>query len=487
MPDVIDNVFGPGGVLAREKPDYQPRKGQIELARMIHRMVELGCGSLLAEAPCGSGKSFAALVPLIVTARHRRENKKEGCPTASAFLTKTIALQEQIVHKDLPFLHRVLAGTYPFTYGLLKGKNNYVCRRKVSYPEEGSAKVAPEVMAWARSTRTGDRSEYRGELDSATWEHLSTPSEDCWNIGCPYHESCYATEARDCALSSDIVVANYHVAFGKDGSGLLRYQHIVCDEAHELAHVARDLLGWSASRFAVYRLARLMLELDGDQEPLDQNGDYVETIPTAAQVRKEADGFFFGLLPHIEEESKDTVRVRRAGMIRPDRLCASLKTVREACSHYLEKIDGGLMDDVDRLTLWRTRQLEEGCASVVSRLNAARDANKDGWVFWLEKKQGRDGKAQVSVEGRPFVVAPYLRQIMFGRHLTVCMSATLRSVDGFGFVRRELGTPESAAEMVVESPFNLASQGVLVIPPYVPIPPKFARGGSDAEIAARSA
>ncbi len=158
MNDYLSEVFGDGGLFASRFPGYEMREGQVALARMVDEAMR-GGRHALGEGPCGTGKSVAYAVPAVHHAHH--EKKRVVIATAN------IALQEQLVRKDLPMLASVLP--WPFTFALLKGRNNYVCLDRMAESEargelrglyyDDQQRQVDEVLAWAEATKMGDVSE----------------------------------------------------------------------------------------------------------------------------------------------------------------------------------------------------------------------------------------------------------------------------------------------------------------------------------------
>ncbi|HHH31321.1 MAG TPA: ATP-dependent DNA helicase, partial [Polyangiaceae bacterium] len=251
MNDYIDNVFGPSGVLARRFEGYTPRPAQIELARAVD--AALGDGRhLMAEAPTGTGKSIGYGVPATYHAAHHERRV--------VIATANIALQEQLVGKDLPLLAELLP--WDFEYALLKGKSNYLCHDRL-YQEEaegtlellddrGDGAMLDDLVAWARSTVTGDVSELSFQPPYRLWRRFSTTSDECKGSDCRFRDECCSLRAREAAQEADVVVCNYHLLFAhlqvKEATGqdlvLPPFDVAILDEAHKAADIARDFFGF---------------------------------------------------------------------------------------------------------------------------------------------------------------------------------------------------------------------------------------------------
>ncbi|MGH8975204.1 MAG: ATP-dependent DNA helicase, partial [Acidimicrobiia bacterium] len=254
------------GALAR-KPGAQTRPGQEAMCAAVEAALA-GAGHLLVEAPTGTGKSLAYLVPAI---RHALS----GEDRTVVVVTATKALQEQLVGEDLPFLAAALEGP-PFDFAMLKGRSNYLCRAKLEVtltdgvegrldfgaggPLEALAKVG-ELGTWADDTATGDRADAPGVVSDAVWSQVSVDPGECPGAAkCHAGDRCFAETARARAAGADVVVVNAHLYASHLASGgyvLPPHDAVVFDEAHTLEDVFAEALGvrlapgrvrWVASR-----------------------------------------------------------------------------------------------------------------------------------------------------------------------------------------------------------------------------------------------
>ena len=268
--DTTAAIFGQGGALARSFPGYAPRDGQVAMARMVSDVLRDG-GGCMVDAPCGTGKSVAYLAPAILRAVKRSEKV--------IVATANIALQEQLVGKDLPALKTTLAPLLgdragAWTFALLKGRSNYVCKSLVLDPEQraewesslSSAELGQlhDVDEWASRTRTGDRSEMPFVVSDQVWRLRSMDREDCHGKACEVYDECFARKAHDRAQEASVIVVNYHLLFAhvamraETGRDVILPEHhaLVMDEAHEAGDIARDFFGHTISEGRMKRLVR---------------------------------------------------------------------------------------------------------------------------------------------------------------------------------------------------------------------------------------
>ena len=225
----LDRIFGSDGPFARNLRDFELRTGQLQMAQLVERGIMEGMHTIV-EAGTGVGKSLAYLVPAL------RSGKKVVLSTG------TIALQEQLVQKDIPLVEAALG--IPVRVTLLKGRSHYLCRQKFERMREDRP-LAPSpslqrVSEWASRTQTGDRAELPFVLPGGEWEQLDADADECVGEYCPHFRNCFYFNKRDQAKYADVVVVN-HALFFLDlavGGGLLPpYDVAVLDDR---AYAAQD-------------------------------------------------------------------------------------------------------------------------------------------------------------------------------------------------------------------------------------------------------
>ena len=434
----VENVFGSGGLLSKVLPGYEPRSSQLKLATAIEQMFEAG-GRLLAEAPTGVGKSLAYLVPAADRAR-------QGAVTVVC--TANIALQEQLMSKDIPLLKH--ATGWEFTAVLAKGLQNFLCR---DHFEEGrnallvGHALAPDVRwselrRWADSTTDGDVSELPFELRASERELCTCSSEECPGSKCASAGDCFARRARARIKSARLIVTNYHLFFADlatDGAIFPPYRHLVWDEGHRAAEIARDFFGFKVSGYAVRRaLGRLR---DHDLK---------------AKVQEEAEGYFG---PLLELHRSNRQRSRLNGTepeLDSSRLESALGKAANAYDNQSAHEDGP--------NAAKTSAKADNCRELVHRLEAARTFQRaEELVYFLEEVGPR-----VAIACKPVLVAKELEAAIFkkdsGVYSVVITSATLATGKGdFDFSVQELGAFE-AEEFTAASPFDYAANAMLVVP-----------------------
>lgn len=258
MQRVADTLSG-HGLLAQVIPGFQPREGQTDMALAVSQTVEEG-GQLVVEAGTGVGKTFAYLVPVLLSGQR------------ALISTATKALQDQLFSRDIPRLVDVLG--LPIRVALLKGRSNYLCLHRMEQarhsPESaqpGAQRALAKIETWAQSTRTGDMAELTG-LDerSSLWPLVTSTRDNCLGSTCPRYRACHVNLARKEAMASDVVVINHHLFFADVAvreSGVAELlptvRVTVFDEAHQLNEIGVNFLGQQLSTVQLLELSRDVL------------------------------------------------------------------------------------------------------------------------------------------------------------------------------------------------------------------------------------
>src|SRR5271168_624013 len=245
-----NDVFNLEGPLARALPGYAFRPEQAAMAQAVGRALAQ-LEPLIVEAGTGTGKTFAYLVPALLSGR------------SVIISTGTRTLQDQLFHRDVPLLARALG--LPVKIALLKGRANYLCRHRLELAtqqgsllddERGVARTLARITRWAAATKAGDLSELTDLPEqSPVWPQITSTRENCLGSECPQFARCHVVEARRNAQAADIVVVNHHLlladlALKDEGFGdlLPGADAVILDEAHQIPDTAAQFFGqhWSA-------------------------------------------------------------------------------------------------------------------------------------------------------------------------------------------------------------------------------------------------
>jgi ATP-dependent DNA helicase DinG len=451
------HFFASGGLLSRTHPAFEFRRSQFEMATAIEKALAEK-HHLIVEAGTGTGKTLAYLLPAI------RSGKRVIISTG------TKNLQEQLFYKDIPFLQSALfpQGEGKLSVCYMKGRNNYLCRKKLYDLTERPVLSGLEeiehyraIAEWEKVTESGDRAELASLPEaSPLWHKLDARVETCLGQKCSSWERCFITEMRRRALESDIVIVNHHLFFAdlaiKQGSeyasdaGILPdVGAVIFDEAHELEAVAGSYFGISLSNLRAEELCR---DVEGS---LERNRLLSARLSGALKSLRERAQVFFSLLPAGEgrvafEKRGEFLEENADQFMGFERGLARLAAELEALPSKPEEIFNFLR---------RTRELEV-------QLRFLMEHPDRNTVFWIERRD----RSHVFLQATPIDVAPILKTCLFDKlECAVLTSATLAVGGGFEYVRRRLGL-EHARELVLASHFDYGHQAMLYIPPDLPHP-----------------
>lgn len=445
----LTDLFGPNGVLAHSIPGFTPRAVQARMAVEVE--AALAHSDLrLIEAGTGTGKTFAYLVPALLSGR---------CVVIS---TGTKNLQDQLFERDLPRLLEVLR--LPARVAMLKGRSNYLClyRARRAGPDSSAARLPrpfderlAEVERWSRETRRGEVAEL-GRLieDERLRFQITSTADNCLGSKCPDFGACFVVKARRAAMGADLVVVNHHVlladvllkeeAFGEILPGA---DAVIVDEAHQLPDLAGQFFGTRVSTRQLRDLGDDALKaaalqadvLELHEAALDLAGPVIHLESRLAQV-----GGRIGWEPfRLRHEGGPAVDAAAQAL---DDLIAPLVAARER-SVELEALAGRALQLRERLELCRA------------------EAADDEQVRWVEP-QGRGG----TLNATPLDLAAGFARI-FAAHpgAWVLTSATLSAAGDFSHFRSQLGQP-GAPGVALASPFDYAHQARLYLPEALPEP-----------------
>jgi ATP-dependent DNA helicase DinG len=408
--------------LASVIPGYEHREEQLALARAVERALA-DEEHLLAQAGTGTGKSLAYLVPALQSGRR------------VVVATATKALQEQLVTKDVPLAEAALGRKV--RAAVVKGRQNYVCRRRVEAVELGGLGLLGDeaayerLLPWIGTTKTGDRAELDEEPPPALWSELAVGSDRCLGRRCPRVATCFAEAARTRAAQADLVIANHALYFADlalresgDGARVLPdHDAVVFDEAHKLEETAASWLGARITVAAVRRLAT-----DAAQAASEAR----VRLPPRAEARVEAAAE--DLLRDVAPRSGRR-RLRALPRERALVLIDELERIAQAL--------WGRSDELDAVAA-RARKLAGDVATCL-------EPPTPNLVVWSEP--GLLAYAPVDVSER-------LSDSLWSEGPTaILVSATLEH----RFVGRRLGL-EHADRFDAESPFDFRTQALLYVP-----------------------
>jgi len=455
----LDDIFGTGGPLQRCLPDFKFRRQQLRMAQRVAQTIGER-GLLAVEAGTGTGKTFAYLVPALLSG------------VRVLISTGTRTLQDQLFSKDLPLVAAALGR--PVRIALLKGRSNYLCRYRLgqaadageqltlhdSFAPPPNEKMLARIRGWALTTRSGDLAEVRGLSDSnPVWTHVTSSRENCLGSQCPEISRCHVAVARRAALDADIVIVNHHLlladlALKEDGFGdiLGTADAVILDEAHQIADLATQFFGAQAGS---RRIESLLRELQAELAALPGSG------PSGSQ------GLAAALEPAIHDVEESLRKLRACIPDRPGRFnWSELPRPPDEC--VLE-----LAESLDAL---QRRLAAAGEESPLARHGgrvgeASLSLERIAAVDALEGARAIEvGQRGFSLSLMPYDISSRFHALVHARPCAwIFTSATLAVADDFSHFTARLGLGE-APTLKIESPFDYERQSLLFLPSGMPDP-----------------
>ncbi len=490
--------------IAKKLPGFEVRDGQLQMFQNVTQSYEEEQTSLI-EAGTGTGKSLAYLIPAILWALKKKE------PTVIA--THTIALQEQLMQKDIPFLLDALEVDLKAV--LVKGMNNYVCLRKL-YDSLGT--VPDSLYGWAKKTVEGSKTELPVVASADLWDQIGAESENCTHMKCPHYKECFFFKARKAAADAQLIVANHHLLFADlavreetdnytDSAVLPHFKRLIIDEAHHCEDVATQYFAKKVSkRGLIQSLGRLFSDRGSGKlvtlyakicEAFPEGDLLRESLTTLlpAEKRQIVDliGSAFDALSFFITAQKPDEKFR----VRQHHLDESFWKERvqppvDALVSEGKRFVSTVFSLESKLKNVDDPNLDSKCASVLaeikgicSRLDGALNTLQEFVFSPVEPERVRwiEGNApDLHLISAELEIDKRLGPSLFEKLPTIVLcSATLSSQKSFSFVRKRLGIKE-CEENIYPSPFNYKEKTQLTVPIDLPDPahPQFVQKASES-------
>ena len=439
----VTQLLKQGGVLEQSIDGFRFRPQQLDMAEAVSETLEKG-GVLVCEAGTGTGKTFAYLIPALLSGRK------------VVISTGTKNLQDQLYKRDLPGI-RELAGK-PLKTALLKGRANYLCLQRMESAtfdrraaSPAMASMLEEVRRWAGQTQHGDIAELSGIAEgSAVWPLVTSTIDNCLGQDCPDYDSCYLMEARRNAQEADLIVINHYLlcadfALKQEGFGELlpMADAFIIDEAHQLPEIANQFFGISCSDRQLHELTR-DIRIAYRQIKMKQAG----LIDCADAVDKSSRDFrlLFGM---------DERRGAWSELQQDERLLPALAETQARLSELIDALK--LVEGSDKALdscLSRAKEL----AGVLKRIVNQEDA--DDSIRWFEIT-----RLGYRLSQTPLQIADVFQEQMHDHAPAwVFTSATLAVGDNFTHFMRQLGLDEESRTEKWDSPFDFQQQAMWYVP-----------------------
>ena len=450
----LEDIFGAHGPLARSLPDFIVREPQRRMAERVAAAIARR-EALVVEAGTGTGKTFAYLVPALLSGAR------------VLISTGTRALQDQLYAKDLPLVTRALGR--PATVTLLKGRGNYLCRYRLSGGEAtlplplspdatGADTPLERIRRWAHTTRSGDLAEVAGLKDGdPVWAEVTSTRDNCLGQRCPQLSQCHVGAARRAALEADLVIVNHHLlladlALKEDGFGDLlgAADAVILDEAHQIPDLATELFG---AEVGSRRIETLLAELESRLTPRRAGADAgAEQGRLAASVRA---------LRACLGRMVDAL-AGRGGRLEWDE-------AEPLIGRELEQLGPQLARLTEQL-----RRVEADAPLAALAERAAKFAAGLARIVALEALEGarcvQVGRRGFTLSMMPFDIAPRFQSMLSARACAwIFTSATLSFGADFSHFTGRLGLGDCGT-LKIDSPFDFPRQSRLYLPRDLPAP-----------------
>ena len=499
----IKNYFSKDGILAKEIKGFEYRQEQEEMAQYIQEAINED-KKIIVEAGTGTGKTLAYLIPAIKWAV---VNKKKVI-----IATNTINLQEQLLLKDIPLAKSIIKDE--FSYVLVKGRNNYVCKRLFNELALGknidietfsieAREQIEYILKWGNKTKTGDKAELPFEIYPDVWELVQSTTELCLGKKCPYRKECFYMKTRMEKMEADILISNHHVFFADlnvraetdfDSEYLIlpRYDMVIFDEAHNIESVARSYFSVEVSKISFTRLlnriyqrknkkkkeksALIRVEDTVDEKNLEDSEQYIYLLNTLKEE--------ISILQNIGDEYFDEIRkIYETNTEAP--IKKSLNNFEMTKSRFLENLrekkdifQSKLTDFLNLMISFNNVIDEEkdknpeviNFNNHLKMFKAYIDSFKfinsfedDNYIYWLDINSKR---TNVVLTATPLNIAKKLSTVLFDNlDRLVFASATIVVNGSFDYFKKSLGLDEEdCIEAIIKSPFDYNEQMSVYIP-----------------------
>jgi len=443
----IESFFCSNGALSNVIAGYLPRSSQVEMALSIAESIKAN-ENLIAEAGTGTGKTFAYLVPAILS------RKKVIISTG------TKNLQDQLFNTDLPTVRKAIS--VPFKSALLKGRANYLCTYRLENALNSSfgfnkddAVALAHIKAWSKRTRIGDISEISDVAEGdPVWSQATSTVDNCLGQDCPDYTDCFLVKARKKAHESDIIVVNHYLlcadwSLRETGFGELlpNSEVIIIDEAHQLSEIASNFLGMSLSARQLNELASdTLIEYFKDAKDMPELRTACEDLQFEVKDLRLAFGVEIrrGEWKDIEDNPK---------------ISAALTTTYKQLQRLAEQLE---------LASVRTKGLEscfDRVEDLENQLDSLINNNSDKWIRWYETHS-----KSLTLSKTPLDIASEFNLFMQQHKASwIFTSATLSVANNFNYFSKGLGLTDTQSKSW-ESPFDFESQSLFYHPKGLPKP-----------------
>ncbi|MFW6008782.1 MAG: ATP-dependent DNA helicase, partial [archaeon] len=469
--DTIEDVLGKNGLMNQKLPYYEYREEQIKCSKNFDKGIKEK-KHVFIEAGTGTGKSFAYLIPAIINAK--KENKKV------AVCTHTISLQDQIIEKDIPILQKVLSDELPFNVAILKGRRNYLCKKKIDDLKNGEEFKSREdinifnnyVLKWDKVTETGDKKEAPEKIINL-WSMLHSDQHECKGKKCKFSLSCYLNKARAKQKTADLVILSHAAYFmnlklktvGSDGF-LENFDVVIFDEGHHIEDAISSSfetkISYSGTIYLINEFIKLISKFEDEYSKITNSNKMITRLKTIREHMKN----FWQHVINISE--KDKIRLPGNKRLLDSKELAKMLKLFDLAFKESGKflyIVEGLEKYEDKIDAIRKKIAN---AKVSLDIIATRKYKLD-YAYWISKNNNKYNP--VDLFAAPIKIKEFLDEPLFEvnqkeKSKTILItSATLTTNNSFDFLLNQFGlNKKDVITGIVKAPFNYPKQCVCYVP-----------------------
>jgi ATP-dependent DNA helicase DinG len=428
------------------------------------------------DGPAAKGGPGASLSSAPNPPTRKNREAKETKTRRVIVSTHTIALQEQLIAKDLPLLNSVIPRE--FSAVLVKGRGNYISLRRLAaaasraknvFFEDQELEQVRRLHAWSKTTTDGSRADLPFRPLPTVWDEAASDSSNCMGRNCPQYAQCFYYSARRRAQHAQILVVNHALFFSdlalrRIGVKLLpEYDCVIFDEAHTLEAVAGDHLGLSVASSQVdYTLNKLYNERTNKGLLVHHALGALQQL--VMNCRYLNDEFFTDVAQWLQSQPSDTGRVREPEIVE-NRLSPSLKKLAASIKEHGD----GLKSDTERQDFLSAH---DRLLALAGEIEAWRTQDMPESVYWIDLSWGRGRRPRVTLAAAPIDVGPALREHLFDKTRSVILTSATLAVGrrgSFDFFRSRIGLTQ-ADTLQLGSPFNYREQAQIIVVRGMPDP-----------------
>ena len=462
----VRGFFSENGPLSKAK-NFEFRPQQQEMAARIAQALEEE-QHLVVEAGTGVGKSLAYLVPSVLFALERHKK--------AIVSTHTINLQEQLLHKDIPILKKVLP--VEFEAALMKGRQNYLCPRRL----DRALQIAQELFTgpeqselqrlaeWARTTRDGSLSDLSAEPDPKVWAQVCSEAHICTQKTCGQDPRCFYQQARKRLLAADVIVLNHTLLFillgspdmqeERESGFLFPNDFIIFDEAHTVEQVASKQIGIGISQYGLRSTIQRLYNARTRKGLFTVMRD-AAGVRLAAELVDDVDKFFAAVESKSDFRKGREFRVREVDLV-PDTITARLTALQARVADVVKRADDEILKAELQEFGRRIRDAREGVAIFLEQ-------SAPEHVYWVE----RTGKTErfLALNAAPTDLAPVLRRMLFRDNCCCVMTSATLAVGrpDLAYFRTRIGAMDTEA-LQLGGPFDFQRQMKMFVVQKMPDP-----------------